>query len=308
MIIAGDQILFQNHMRKTLVAWLYCRIATCFQARRIRILVCLWAYLAGSSVVAGEAETLCQAFLRSSRPVFLERVLSETEIQLQDGTPVILADLISHPNRIPTDQHDDQGSPLKAFLAEGQALQIAPLNHDRYGRLVAHIGFGHDMISPNSSGWLQARLLKTGSYFIMPSLGSPCALYLARAVKLPLVKFEKTHVITSRNARTNLEAGRYHQVIMRVHSARVLTRRVYLNSSADWERDFTITVDPDAYVDFLKTEEIPVLRPGDYIKATGWVTEWNGAAIHVTHPAQLQLTNQRPEILKSKSPDRAVTE
>ncbi|WP_350335448.1 hypothetical protein [Coralliovum pocilloporae] len=207
-------------------------------------------------------------------------------LTLSDGRVLSLADVVPRPG-VNADMR------LEGLLKPGQAIRFRTFGKDRYGRLIAHIALTgrqeQDIFLPDSSDWLQALLVRMGAYLVMPDSGSACAEVLAR-----LSDNNRTGlmVITTRNARKVLKTERFDSFIVKVNSAHIRSNRVYINSSRDWSRDFSVTVEPGAYAEFLKRAEISLLGEGDYIKVTGWVRRWNGTVIHVTHPAQLRFLGE----------------
>lgn len=86
-------------------------------------------------------------------------------------------------------------------------------------------------------------------------------------------------------------------------------RRVYLNFSQDWRRDFTVSVAPRDRRRFERAGLDLKRLAGKRIRVRGWLDYRNGPAIEATHPEQIEVlgaagvAEPSPE---SKSPARAA--
>ena len=74
-----------------------------------------------------------------------------------------------------------------------------------------------------------------------------------------------------------------------VQEVAVVRGRAYLNFGADWRQDFTVTLSPDAVDLFLSEGLDPQDYEGKRLRVRGWIEEFNGPEIVVTHPEQIEL-------------------
>ena len=65
--------------------------------------------------------------------------------------------------------------------------------------------------------------------------------------------------------------------------------RVYLNFGADWKTDFTVLVPAKARKALARQGMDPATFKGRTIRVRGWLKDYNGPMIELTHPEQLEL-------------------
>jgi hypothetical protein len=84
----------------------------------------------------------------------------------------------------------------------------------------------------------------------------------------------------------------------RVREVSEVGRRIYLNFGGDWRKDFTLTIeagDRSRFADDLSGLE------GRQVRVRGWLRDFNGPAIRLTHPEQLEVLPLDP--LQISAPD-----
>jgi len=172
-------------------------------------------------------------------------------------------------------------------LGETVTLAYGGQRVDLYNRLLAHL-FTKD------GGWVQAQLLKSG-------LARVYSFPDNRALVAEMLRFERT----SRRKKTGIWTLPYYVVLDPEASALHLERfalvegrvqdtarvrgRVFLNFGADWRTDFTISIAPKYWKNFLNVG----INPGDYkgrrVRVRGWLKSRNGPMVEVTHPEQIEV-------------------
>ena len=88
-------------------------------------------------------------------------------------------------------------------------------------------------------------------------------------------------------------AGHYELVEGRVLLADLAGRRVYLNFGRHWKEDFTVVIDARALKLFAASGLDPLALEGALVRVRGWVDEWDGPRIEVTHPEQIEVLSIR---------------
>jgi len=166
---------------------------------------------------------------------------------------------------------------------------------DRYGRKFAHI-----LVIPSGKStntWLQAEMIIKGLARAFPNtVEATCIKPLleiektARAKKIGLWKSRIYRVIEADNLKTlNRSLGRLQLIAGRVHSVSVRRTRIYINFSADWKRDFTVTLNPRIQRLFTQSG-INIKELADKnIRVRGWLGRHNGPTIMVNHVAQIEI-------------------
>ena len=246
------------------------------------LILLLWS---GSAAAAGET-------------VRVSEVLDGDTLRLTDGRALRLAAV-----RAPKKGAGEGGT---AFLAVAEAaedklesltrnqdltLRFGERQQDRHGRLLAQ-AFGPD------GGWVQGQLVAAGlarvySFadnrdLVRDLLGLEAA---ARRERLGLWAL-RDFAVRDAN-RPDGPVNRFALLQGRVVSAAVVRGRGYLNFGSDWDSDFTATVPPKARRLF-EAEGIELTQmEGRVVRVRGWLTEFNGPNIEVTHPEQIEVLEER---------------
>ncbi len=90
------------------------------------------------------------------------------------------------------------------------------------------------------------------------------------------------------------DVGTFQVVEGRVIDAAKVRGRVFLNFGDDYRTDFTATIPPDAVRAFTRSDIDPLALEGHVIRVRGYVRDYNGPVIDVTHPEQIDA-DDRPE-------------
>jgi endonuclease YncB( thermonuclease family) len=161
---------------------------------------------------------------------------------------------------------------------------------DRHGRELAHL---HD-----SGGlWLQGELLRRG-------LARVYSFRDNRALVLEMLALEGEARAVGRGIwghpfyapRAAEEAGAFvgdfQLVVGRVLDAAVVRGRAYLNFGPDWRTDFTATISPRDRRVFAAAGIDPTKFEGRRVRVRGWLKDYNGPMIEVTHPEQIEVLEE----------------
>ena len=65
--------------------------------------------------------------------------------------------------------------------------------------------------------------------------------------------------------------------------------RIYLNFGEDYKTDFTISIDRTAWSMFTESGLDPLSLEGKIVLVRGWIKDFNGPLIEVTHPEQIEI-------------------
>ncbi len=69
--------------------------------------------------------------------------------------------------------------------------------------------------------------------------------------------------------------------------------RIFLNFGEDYRCDFTATIPPDAVRTFSRTPLDPLELEGKVVRVRGYLRNYNGPVIDLTHPEQLDIDSSR---------------
>ncbi|MFN3231827.1 MAG: thermonuclease family protein [Alphaproteobacteria bacterium] len=171
------------------------------------------------------------------------------------------------------------GQQIVPFFAETRA--------DRWRRVVAHAVSREGI-------WLQGTLVEQGlarvQSFSDNRTGVRDLLVLearARGAGLGLWADWRTQVKTVDETPRLLHG--FHVVEGQVIEAANVRGRVYLNFGDDWKTDFTILVPPKVRRQFERENRELISLEGINIRVRGWVKDWNGPMIELTHAEQLEI-------------------
>lgn len=224
--------------------------------------------------------------------------MGAAELRLADGRKILLSG-IEVPRPVSAGgkgaKHaDDARRYLSELVARGPvALNAGKLNRDRHGRIIAFL-----MLA--DGGTAQERLVEAGFARVRSAPDRRvCVRHLleleARARALsrgiwadPLYEVRDAESV---EALSRLE-GSFQIVEGRVARVSVIARRVYLNFGEDWRRDFTVTVEPaDVKLFAAGVDSVGDLSAleGRRIRVRGFIERFNGPAMTITHPEQIEI-------------------
>lgn len=237
-----------------------------------------------------------------------------TEIQegetliLEDGRAVRPAGVLGPKRARGGPASEARGEMEKALsdltLGKKVALRLGERKRDRYGRLLAQIMVTGD----TETIWLQERLIAEG---------------MARVISFPENRLCTAELLASeenaRQARKGLWksgffairsadgedllsrlAQSYEIVEGEVRSVADIKGRTYVNFGDNWRKDFTAFISPQAAKLFggapatgpMTSFDAAALK-GKRIRVRGWLKNFNGPSITVTHPEQIEILEQK---------------
>ena len=171
---------------------------------------------------------------------------------------------------------------------------------DRHGRLLAHVVLQDDDL------WVQGAMLQSGLarvYSFVDNRNGVEAMYAlekaARRAERGLWSHPDYAIVPAAQAE---EAVRSFAVIEgRVFRVAKVGSRVYLNFDEDWRRDFTIKIE-HAACRLFEDESLDLTAfQGRLIRVRGWVKWENGPMIEATHPEQMEILAEHPELPESRT-------
>ncbi|MDZ5646412.1 thermonuclease family protein [Nitrospirillum sp. BR 11828] len=234
-------------------------------------------------------------------------VLSGDTVTLRDGRVVRLAGILAPKGPARGTSRDDAGGRAAWPLAEDSrhALEALVLNrtvslmlggadHDRYGRVLAHL-----MVRDGRRQvWVQDALLRQGWVELAPHPDAPKGLAALRRAEDDARDHQRGLWADGFYAVRNPDSaghaqGRYAIVTGRVLDAADARDRVYLNFGADRRTDFTVEIDRRDMAAFRARHLDPLDLKDRLVEVRGWVEEHNGPMIRVTNPDQIITTDGR---------------
>lgn len=176
---------------------------------------------------------------------------------------------------------------LELRAAEGEAQR------DRHDRLMAHVFVlrGEERI------WVQAHLISAGlARAASFSRHRACARDLqrledrARANRVGLWDRGRFATIPAANTEALSKRRLQFQIVEGdVRAVAVRPQWTFLNFGDDWRRDFTVAIAAKDRRRFRNSDVDLENLEGRTIRVRGWIESWNGPAIKVTHPEQIEV-------------------
>ncbi len=163
---------------------------------------------------------------------------------------------------------------------------------DRHGRALAQV-----IVTGETPVWVQEAMLAQGEarVYSFPDNRSCLAELMAaetraRAAGLGIWGNSYYRVRRAdRPADLAKLAGHYELVEGRVLSAEKVGARVYLNFGRYYKEDFTAVIDARALRLFAEAHIDPAKFGGALLRIRGWIDDYDGPRIAVTHPEQIEL-------------------
>ncbi len=168
-------------------------------------------------------------------------------------------------------------------------LRLGETAQDRNGRIIAHI-------MRDDGLWIQHEMLRLGwarVYTFPDNRQLAAELFAAeseaRAAKRGVWADTFYAVRAVEPEALSKDAGTFQIVEGRVMSAAKVQGRVYLNFGSDYKTDFTATIVPEAVSFFTKAKTDPLSFKGKTLRVRGYLRNYNGPVIDITHPEQIEL-------------------
>lgn len=233
--------------------------------------------------------------LRLMNMVVVKRVIDPLRVETQDGKIYQLAN-IDYPD---SDPHDPGPLMLSAHatlkqLLEGKRARLYQTKTPDQGRLtrmgdeLAHLEVVDGDI------WIQGLLLANGFARVFPSernvqmAGAMLVLEdEARTHKRGLWNDARFARLDAKEAAQGMDKLSTVEGIVR--GVATVNNRTYLNFDRDWQSDFTIGLQPAIRRLLEKDGVDPLSLNGKSVRVRGWVEEYNGPFIELTHPAWLEI-------------------
>ena len=159
---------------------------------------------------------------------------------------------------------------------------------NRMGHMLAHIKLAQDDI------WVQGVLLKLGLARVKTTAENAhmasemLALEAAAREDGIGIWAEDGYGILSDDV-AEAAIGTFAIVEARVESVALKKNRVYINFGKDWKKDFTVSVAPEDKRKFSKAKMDLLGLGGETIRARGWIREYNGPYMEITHPEAIEI-------------------
>jgi len=184
----------------------------------------------------------------------------------------------------------------KLVLGQKVRLRHGGERLDRHGR-----SLGQLFVPGEPEVWVQQRLLADGMarVYSFPDNRSCIADLIAAEGRARLNRLgiwaDPYYAVrrADRPAELAERSGNYELVEGRVLAAGEAGGRVYLNFGRSWKTDFTVVIDRVALGRFNREGLDPLRLADALLRVRGWVDNYDGPRIEVTHPEQIEVLATR---------------
>ncbi len=178
-------------------------------------------------------------------------------------------------------------------LGETVTLYGDENTEDRYRRILAHVVREDGM-------WLQGGMVEGGLarvYTFADNRRTAQALYnreeIARQAQRGIWVLDHYTIRSSRPERLNADIGTFQVIEGLVVDAAKVRARIYLNFGADYRTDFTASIARSVWALFEDANRNPLSLAGRTVRVRGWVKDFNGPLIDITHPEQIEIVAEQ---------------
>lgn len=259
-----------------------------------QILGILWVVLAVFGQQAyGEPLGVPDVGLRAGDAAKVVSVADGDTLSLEDGRTVRLVGLQAP--KLPLGRHGFRPWPYSTrskvaleALVKGRLVRLyfGGDQTDRWGRKLAHL-------ERDDGLWIQGEMLRLGLARVYSFADNRTA--VAEMLAIERAARDARRAIWSHPfyalrepAETSQHLNSFQIVEGRVLAAANVKGNVYLNFDEDWHTDFTIRIPRKIRRLFEKQGIDPILFQGKLVRVRGWIKEWNGPMIELTHPEQVE--------------------
>ncbi len=179
-------------------------------------------------------------------------------------------------------------------LVAGQRLKlyVDGNGQDRYGRVLAQVVREDGL-------WLQGEMVRRGLarvYTFPDNRKMAAALLLkeseARDEKLGIWRLGYYAIRDSEPDILERYFGTFQLIEGTVVNTARVRGRVYLNFGADYRTDFTASLDRQSDRLFKQLNMDPLNLEGQRLRLRGWVKDFNGPLVDITHPEQIEILDR----------------
>ncbi len=176
-----------------------------------------------------------------------------------------------------------------AALVQGRSVTLhsGTTPRDRNGRILAYLVRDDGL-------WVQQELLRQGwarVYTFADNRRFAAELYMAEREARSAGRgiWSDPYYAVRQASPESLaqDIGTFQVVKGRVTDAAKVRGRIFLNFGEDYRSDFTATIPPDAVRTFTRSDFDPLALEGKVIRVRGYLRDYNGPVIDVTHPEQI---------------------
>ena len=201
----------------------------------------------------------------------------------------------------------------KLVMGKKISLHLDERKLDRYGRILAQIMMQGETGKPV---WLQGQLVEAGLARVISFESNRLCINALLAIEDTARETRKgfwgSGIFAVRQAHAEdvlYQLARSYEIIEgRVSGVAQIKGRTYINFGENWRRDFTAFIPSRRSQHFQAADGQPTGRSidqaelkalkGRHIRVRGWLKNYNGPSITVTHPEQIEILDRNAATLR----------
>ena len=261
-------------------------------------LLCVFFVITLAQDVLAQSPALDFSALKKQKTVSIVGVIDPYRLSTSDGRIIRLSGINIpdyHPDRpgevslMAVRVLDDmlRGKDVTLYQSKNKLAQT-----NRMGHLAAHV------VSDNNV-WVQGALLQLGLARVETDSETPemardmiARERAARTSKAGLWAFDSYGVLSPADAPKYFES--FQIIEGTIHAAAMKNNRTYLNFGENWKNDFTVSIAPKDKRKFIKAGIDPLNLGKVKVRVRGWLSDYNGPYIEITHPEALEILSTAP--------------
>jgi micrococcal nuclease len=255
----------------------------------VLLMLALWLPAVSAADVE-RGETVAIAEVLDGDTVVLDRAIGRSERVRLVGIEAPKPPLDRSPSRSWPPADAAKATLERLIAGKEVTLVYDKARIDRHGRLRAHL-YRDDGL------WIQGEMVRLGMARVHTfSDNHALAAEMltlereARAARRGLWRDPFYMVRTPEQAADHVDS--FQLVEGRVRNTARVKSRVYLNFGDDWRTDFTVSLPTKILPAFEEAGIAPLELKGKVIRVRGWLDEYNGPMIDITHPEQIEIVGE----------------
>lgn len=264
------------------------KVISVYSVIALRCVVFTWFFLT-LSVQHSNASPLRQNLLPQDARLTVTHIIDGRTIAVKGGRIIRLSEILI-PEHIP-----DAQKQAKTWLSEaikGKDIRLYVTRDDKNGRRNRHdFELGH--IETLKGEWVQAQMVERG----MAVAYSTTANHDMADHLLQKEQFarDKQMGLWAKDLQLHDQISihdhlRSFQIIeAKIYSASMRKNTVYLNFTRDWRSDLTARINKKDRLLFSREGISPLSLNGKNVRIRGYVEDYNGPMITLTHPSQIEV-------------------
>lgn len=190
-------------------------------------------------------------------------------------------------------RYDAEKALSELVLGKVVFFSLDTRTRDRYGRLLAQISVAHGA----ERIWVQERLIAQGLARVISFKDNRRCVLELLALEAAAREGRQGHwasgiftVKTAAAEQTLSDLAQSYEIVEgKIENVAEVKGRIYLNFGSNWRKDFTVTIASEAAKLFPGEGQALSALAGKSVRVRGWIENFNGPSISLTHPEQLEV-------------------